>query len=169
MKNTLIFLTIALAAIACSDDNDAKKAATTGGFYLDGVFYETTFGYASFASAGDLTLQLMDVEADGNYANETVNIFAIVDLTPHADGSYTGDFFYDHTESLPGGIDDVNYAPQVHFDGNGNAIGGYPDNRPTAADVTIHVLEDDYMDIEYEVTFDDGNSVTGFFKGAINP
>lgn len=181
MKNLLALLTICVLFFSCSDnENDSTTTNAKNGFTLNGVFYELKFGfYQESGSKGiDYAFFLSDkklvynstkngYEFEGIY-NSKMNAFTVSDLTLTAKDKFVDNFFFDKTESLPGGIDDAGYYAQTAFDALGEPISEpYPYPIKT---VNFKILSKtgNNFEIEFDAVFGDGAEIkNGYFKGTL--
>jgi len=176
MKQFPTLLLLLFILFACSKDDNNTTPPVVNGFTLNDKFYPTPFGvYSNTGGDSDYTFTFIDQPivkgADGKYQidlkNKTINATIFSELTLRAKDQWVDDFFSDPTETLPGGIDYIEYDANQLMDAISDPINP-PDFAP-AKSATFKIISKDgnKFEIEYDVVFKNDAHVVGHFKGVL--
>jgi hypothetical protein len=154
-RNILLFTLIALIISACSKD-DAKPK---NGFTLDGKFYETSFAswYDNDVLGSELTL-INTANQPCNCKINFIGIYGIHDI----DGNYVNTYTFSETELVDGTFESGEYIAGRTFE----QYQSDPEVLVTNGTVTIKSFGTNSIEIEYEITFDNGKTAKGSYKGS---
>jgi hypothetical protein len=154
-KTLLPLMLIALIISACSKDEDAKPK---NGFTLDGKFYETS--YASWYENEVLGSELSLINTATQPCNCKINFIGIYGIHD-IDGNYVNTYTYSETELIDGTFETGEYIAGRTFE----QYQSDPEVLVTGGTVTIKSFNASSIEIEYEITFDNGKTAKGSYKG----